>query len=110
MDRYENWNYIGSATEYEGVVLFSSSSKLLRYELEKLKERQRHIREKLTAFEERYGQKAEEFLPGFREGKLGDEMDFFEWSVLAEIHQELSQQLAEGERINNGSADLGITQ
>jgi hypothetical protein len=36
-------------------------SKLVSYELEKLKGRQSRIREKLTAFEERYNMKTEEF-------------------------------------------------
>ena len=91
-------------------VLEATVSKLLHYELEKLQGRQNQIREKLTAYEERYHLKTEEFSRQFREGKLGDDMDFFEWSALAEIHQELSQKLAEVEQVNNGSADLDVAQ
>src|SRR5262245_56873155 len=80
-------------------VLEATISKLLHYELEKLKDRQIHIREKLTAFEEKYGLKTEEFFQQFRKGSLGDELDFFEWSALAEMEQ-----------VSNGTADLGITQ
>ena len=91
-------------------VLEATVSKLLRYELEKLKGRQSQIRKKRTAFEERYHLQTDEFSQRFREGKLGDEMDFFEWSALAEIHQELSRQLAEAVRVSDGSADLGVSQ
>jgi hypothetical protein len=82
-------------------------SKLLTYEIEKLRERQRQIREKLTAFEERYNLKTDEFSRRFREGRMGDEMDFFEWSALADIYQELSQQLTEAERVTHGFSGPG---
>src|SRR3954451_15433766 len=66
-------------------------SKLVNYELEKLKRGQSRIREKLAAFEERYGLKTDKFQRKFREGTLGDETDFFEWSALADIDWEVSQ-------------------
>jgi hypothetical protein len=82
--------------EEKDEVMDVTVSKLVGYELEKLKGRQSRIREKLTVLEERYGLKTEEFCRKFREGALGDEMDFFEWSALADMQQEISQQLAEG--------------
>jgi hypothetical protein len=85
-------------------------SKLLSYEIEKLRERQRQIWEKLTAFEERYNLKTDEFSRRFREGRMGDEMDFFEWSALADIYQELSQRLTEAERVTHGFSDPGTPQ
>lgn len=85
-------------------------SKLLSYQLEKLRERQRQIQEKLTALEERYNLKTEEFSRRFREGKMGDAMDFFEWSALADIYQDLSQRLTEAERVTHGSSDPGTPQ
>ncbi len=91
-------------------VLEVTVSKLLLYELEKLRARRSRIQEKLTTFEERYHLKTDEFSQRFRAGKLGDETDFFEWSALAEMHQELSQQLAEAARVSNESADLGAPQ
>ena len=96
--------------EEEDEVMEVTVSKLVSYELEKLKGRQSQIREKLATFEERYHLKTDEFSQKFREGKLGDEMDFFEWSALAEMHQELSQQLAEAAQVSNGSADIGAPQ
>ena len=85
-------------------------SKLLSYQLEKLRERQRQIREKLTAFEERYNLKTDEFSRRFREGRMGDAMDFFEWSALADIYQDLSQRLTEAERVTHGASDPGTPQ
>src|SRR5437870_5287130 len=76
-------------------------SKLVSYELEKLKRRQSRIREKLAAFEQRYGLETDKFRQKFREGTLGDETDFFEWSALADIDREVSQQLTEAEPVHN---------
>lgn len=83
----------------------STISKLLNYQIEKLRERQRQIREKLAAFEERYNLNTDEFSRRFREGTIGDEMDYFEWSALADINQELSQRLTEAERVTHGFSD-----
>jgi hypothetical protein len=41
-------------------------SKLLNYEIDKLRERQNHIRERLTTFEEAYRLKTEDFARQFR--------------------------------------------
>ena len=74
-------------------------SKLLSYEIEKLRGRQNQMGERLTAFEARYDLKTEEFVRKFREGTLGDAMDFFEWAALADMYHECSQRLAEAERV-----------
>jgi hypothetical protein len=86
-------------------VIEMTVSKLLSYELEKLRRRQRRIQAKLTAFEAQYHLKTTEFSRKFREGKMGDAMDFFEWSALADMHQELTEQLAEAESISHASSD-----
>ena len=96
--------------EEKDEVMEVTVSKLVSYELEKLKGRQSRIREKLIAFEERYSLKTDEFYQRFRQGKMGDEMDFFEWSALADIHQEISQRLAEAERVSNASPNPGTAQ
>ncbi len=85
-------------------------SKLVSYELEKLKERRSRLSQKLTNFEERYGLKTEEFKRKFHEGALDDEMDFFEWSALADMHQEVSQQLTEAELTSHESSDSSALQ
>jgi hypothetical protein len=68
-------------------VIEMTISKLLSYELEKLRRRQGQIQAKLTAFEAQYHLIATEFSRKFKEGKMGDAMDFFEWSALADMHQ-----------------------
>ena len=80
-------------------------SKLLNYELEKLRGRQSQIRERLIAFEEDYRLKTEEFVRKFREGTMGDTMDFFECAALADMYHEISQRLTEAERVSHECAD-----
>jgi ABC-type phosphate transport system auxiliary subunit len=66
-------------------------SKLINYELEKYRERQSQLEKKLAVFEERYHLKTKDFQEQFRAGTLGDDMDFFEWAALADLHRELSE-------------------
>ena len=80
-------------------------SKLLSYEIEKLRGRQKQIRERLTAFEESYRLKTEEFVRKFREGTMGDAMDFFEWAALTDMYHELSQPLAAAEQVSHERSD-----
>jgi hypothetical protein len=80
-------------------------SKLLNYEIDKLRERQNHIRGRLTTFEEAYRLKTEDFVRQFREGAMGDAVDFFEWAALADMYHELSQRLAEAERVSHERSD-----
>ena len=43
-------------------------------------------------FEKKYGMKTEEFYKKFTSGKLGDDMDFFEWKASAELYNELKEE------------------
>jgi hypothetical protein len=80
-------------------------SKLLNYEIDKLRERQNHIRGRLTTFEEAYSLKTEDFVRQFRAGTMGDAMDFFEWAALADMYHEISQRLATAEQVNHERSD-----
>jgi hypothetical protein len=80
-------------------------SKLLSYELDKLRGRQNQIRERLTTFEEGYSLKTEDFARQFREGTMGDAMDFFEWAALADMYYEISQRLAAAEQVSHERSD-----
>jgi hypothetical protein len=82
-------------------------SKLLNYEIDKLRERQKQIRERLNAFEEAYRLKTEEFTRQFRSGTMGDAMDFFEWAALADMYHEISQRLAAAEQVSHEYSDPG---
>ena len=85
-------------------------SKLLNYEIDKLRERQNHIRGRLTTFEEAYRLKTEDFARQFREGAMGDAVDFFEWAALADMYHEISQRLAAVEQVNHERSDPGTPQ
>ena len=85
-------------------------SKLLSYESDKLRGRQNQIRQRLTAFEAGYRLKTEEFARKFREGTMGDAMDFFEWAALADMYHEISQRLAEAERVSYECSDPATPQ
>jgi hypothetical protein len=77
-------------------------SKLVSYELEKLRRRQSQLQKKLLTFEEQHGLKTEEFQRAFSQGTLGDETDFFEWAAVADIYREVSRQLIEAEPVRAG--------
>jgi hypothetical protein len=85
-------------------------SKLLNYEIDKLRERQNHIRGRLITFEEAYRLKTEDFIRQFREGAMGDGVDFFEWAALADMYHEISQRLAAVEQVNHECSDPGTPQ
>jgi len=80
-------------------------SKLLNYEIDKLRERQNHMRGRLTTFEEAYSLKTEDFVRQFRAGAMGDAVDFFEWAALADMYHEISQRLAAVEQVNHERSD-----
>jgi hypothetical protein len=90
-------------------VMEMTISKLLNYELEKLWRRQGQIQEKLTAFEAQYHLKTAELSRKFKEGRMGDAMDFFEWSALADMHRELTERLSEAESISHASSDANTS-
>jgi hypothetical protein len=78
--------------------------------LQKLQKRQSQIRAKLTAFEEQYNLKTEEFSRKFQDGTMGDAIDFFEWSALADMDLELSQRLTDAEQVSHAASDTGTSQ
>jgi hypothetical protein len=50
-------------------------------------------KERLTAFERRYGMASEDFAAKFNAGALGDDADWFEWQYLLDAHHETLRQL-----------------
>lgn len=63
--------------------------KLLETTLSDYRLRQKRYEQSLVAFEKRYEMESEAFYHRFEAGELGDEMDFFEWSSLYELYQNL---------------------
>jgi len=63
--------------------------KLLEGTLSDYRQRRRGYQTALQAFEPRHEMDSAGFYPQFELGSLGDEMDFFEWAGLYELHQNL---------------------
>lgn len=78
-------------------------AKLLDYERGRLKEYQKQLQEKLEAFEKQYGLSTAECSRAFRAGHMGDAMDFFEWSALADLYEDVSRVIAEADKAHDGS-------
>ena len=77
--------------------------KLLDYESERLGAYKKTLQGKLEAFEQQYGLRTAEFCHDFRVGRLGDATDFFEWSALADIYQDMSKALADVDNAHDGT-------
>ncbi len=64
----------------------------LRSKIEEINQKLNNLYENMRYFEKKYGMKTEEFYKQFVSGKLGDDMDFFEWKASAEIYNELKEE------------------
>ena len=64
--------------------------KLLETTLSDYLLRRKQQEQSLAEFEQRYDMTSDTFYRRFEAGELGDEMDFFEWSGLYELYQDLS--------------------
>jgi len=51
------------------------------------------LEEKLKYYETKYKMSSPDFYKEFRQGKLGDDIDFFEWSVFYEMLLSAKQEL-----------------
>jgi len=67
--------------------------KLLETTLSDYVSRRKQQEQSLAEFEKRYDMKSDIFYHRFEAGELGDEMDFFEWSGLYELYQDLSSKI-----------------
>ncbi len=67
--------------------------KLLETTLNDYVLRRKRQEQSLAEFEKRYDMKSDIFYRRFEAGELGDEMDFFEWSGLYELYQDLSSKI-----------------
>jgi len=67
--------------------------KLLDLTLGRHRQRLARYEQDLRVFETQYAMDSETFYQRFEAGELGDSMDFFEWSGLCELHQDLLQKI-----------------
>ncbi len=61
----------------------------LRARYDDYKNRLKRYDMELMEFEGRYGMSSDLFYEKFEAGKIGDEMDYFEWSGLIELRRDL---------------------
>ncbi|MBF2057252.1 MAG: hypothetical protein IGQ45_08515 [Cyanobacterium sp. T60_A2020_053] len=54
------------------------------------------IETQLKVYESKYKMSSNSFYKQFRQGKLGDDIDFFEWSVFYEMFLSASEELKKG--------------
>lgn len=73
--------------------------KLLDVTLSQHRQRLARYEHDLREFETRYGMESATFYRCFEAGELGDDMDYFEWSGLWELYQDLKAKIERLERI-----------
>ena len=69
--------------------------KMLIYKIAKYEEKIKRLDKELKAFERAYGMKSSVFFRKFSEGKMGDAMDFIEWSSLYQMYHRLLEKKVE---------------
>lgn len=73
--------------------------KLLEVALSQHKLRLQRYEQELREFEQRYGMESAAFYQQFAAGELGDAIDFFEWSGLYELRQDIVEKIRKLERV-----------
>ena len=64
-------------------------SKMLDYKSQKYEEEIKRLNGDLKRFERKHRKNSSVFLKEFKEGKIGDDMDFVEWSSLYQMRNRL---------------------
>ena len=63
-------------------------AKVMQFEIDRLQQEQRRLQTELARFENSYQMTSEECQQKFDAGKLGDAVEFFEWTSLYSIYQQ----------------------
>lgn len=79
----------------EDTLLSQTISKMLDYKIHKYNEEIKRLDKELKKFERIYKKESPVFFKEFKEGRLGDEMDFVEWSSLYQMRNHLLEKKAE---------------
>ncbi len=72
-----------------------SISKMLDYKIKEYDEEIKRLNKELRMFERTYGMKSSVFYRKFSEGRVGDNMDFVEWSSIYQMHKHLLEKKVE---------------
>ena len=70
-------------------LIASFLSKIVDYKIQRYENLLNDLRNDLITFEKKYHKESDEFYCSFRNGELGDEMDFVEWSSLYDMYQRI---------------------
>ncbi len=68
-------------------------SKLIQYKTNEMERELQELEYSMKKFESKYNIDSEAFYKKFGEGELGDEMDFFEWHALCDMHARIMGRL-----------------
>jgi hypothetical protein len=79
----------------DDVLISRTISKMLSYKVQQYEVEIRRLGKELRRFERVYKMNSSDFFRDFMEGKLGDDMDFVEWSSFYQMRQRLIEEKAE---------------
>lgn len=79
----------------EDASISQTLSKMLAYKVQRYDKEIKKLNKELRNFERTYKKESPAFFEEFKEGRLGDEMDFIEWSSLYQIRNHLLEKKKE---------------
>lgn len=79
----------------EDVVISQTINKMLEYKIREYDEEINRLNKELKKFERKYKKESSVFFDEFNKGRLGDDMDFIEWSSLYQMRSRLIEKKAE---------------
>lgn len=74
-------------------ILNNTLDKLINIQLAKYQKYLNEIKQSLSDFEKKYSMQSSMFYSLYNEGKMGDEMDYIEWSSLYESYEYYNSQI-----------------
>ena len=77
--------------ENEEVFIKETLKKLIEQEIDMLEKEKEQYKREMEKFEEIYSLKSEEFIKKFNNGKMGDDLDFFEWYASADSYKRVEK-------------------
>ncbi|HEY9849210.1 MAG TPA: hypothetical protein V6D28_07110 [Leptolyngbyaceae cyanobacterium] len=80
-------------TYFDKVQLNQIVDKLLDIALSQHRQKLEKYEHDMNEFEQRYGIESAIFYQRFQAGQLGDDIDFFEWSALYELKEDLLKKI-----------------
>ena len=86
--------YIAVSTTMVDPVLDMTIDKLLARATERMLALKDRLSTQLAEFEEKYALKSVDFYPRYENGKMGDKMDFVEWSATMEMLDNIEKRLS----------------